>query len=757
MSLINFPILYIPDPDKGRPLFNGQIYVGEPNLDPTVIANQKQLSVIQQDGTKVSVNQPLILSAGGVPTYNGNSVRLDVTGNYSIKILSKLGAQVYYIENVFEGEPATFEGIISDISQAYEFETVADMKASLLVFPISKKIITKGYFISGDGGGAEYINSTPDSDLLDVDGFMHHTMSTGTTAAIQIGEKINVKQGGMVADAFSTSSAQSGANDWALNEEAILNTSYTDNSDAHQAIFDFALRIPVRSPEVYYPAGAYAVTRPCMIHHADGLKVNGAGKISSLLVAVGDMNPILNTFFLAEQIRKDTEFTDPTDPGIHYDTEPCIFMIAQGRRTGANYSGKWKKQTDNANWSLAFENIGGYGQHATRSPSFIFAPEFAQSKLDNIWVEGSHTMLKSNDMYRLHISQCELNACFIPIDHFSTISYAHAQEESTEHTSNATGTSVHINACGASNMQRGWKFVHIPYSTMTCTAIDNWSQTSPEGGAIVSYAYDFERCMGMVMNGCGAEDFSDDRSSGLLRVTGGDEGVLVINGGVLLHPGNPAGTTGSVNILDGLSITINSGHVAGASGFDVVRGEVFLQGTSSLGLYSFQNRTSYYPIADNMPTANSRFIPSIHGSGKSRFSLFRVVAGTQTVTAGTTNGYKVVLDTGDSVKGFATEELGAMQASLDTIKIPYKGVYFVSICISHNALITNEIRLIKENPEGVKTKMIKYVTDSASRGVGDKTFTITAPFGQGDLIYLEVPQLSTDGTVYTVTTSVNQI
>ena len=34
MSIINWDILYINDPLRGRPLFNGQIYVGEPDLDP---------------------------------------------------------------------------------------------------------------------------------------------------------------------------------------------------------------------------------------------------------------------------------------------------------------------------------------------------------------------------------------------------------------------------------------------------------------------------------------------------------------------------------------------------------------------------------------------------------------------------------------------------------------------------------------------------------------------------------------------------
>ena len=161
MSLINFPILYIPDPGKGRPLFNGQIYVGQPDLDPTVVINQKQLNVIEENGTVVPVAQPFVLSAGGVPVYNGKPVRLDVDGNYSIKILSKLGAQVYYIENVFEGQPVTEALLINDLSQAYDFTTVAAYKASAIAFPAGKRIYLadrKADFvvISGTGTANNY-------------------------------------------------------------------------------------------------------------------------------------------------------------------------------------------------------------------------------------------------------------------------------------------------------------------------------------------------------------------------------------------------------------------------------------------------------------------------------------------------------------------------------------------------------------------------------------------------------------------------
>ena len=102
MSTVKFPVAYIPDPDKGRPLFNGQVYVGISDLDPQITENQKQVYFIEENGDLVAAKQPIILSAGGVPIYNGSPITLDVDGSYSLKVLDKHGAQIYYIANTEE-------------------------------------------------------------------------------------------------------------------------------------------------------------------------------------------------------------------------------------------------------------------------------------------------------------------------------------------------------------------------------------------------------------------------------------------------------------------------------------------------------------------------------------------------------------------------------------------------------------------------------------------------------------------------------
>ena len=97
LNIVELSPGYYPNTSKGRPLALAYIYVGVPDLDPTVVANQKTLSVQQEDGTIVAVTQPIRTNAGGVPTYLGESVVLLVEGDYSLAVLDSSSVQIYYV------------------------------------------------------------------------------------------------------------------------------------------------------------------------------------------------------------------------------------------------------------------------------------------------------------------------------------------------------------------------------------------------------------------------------------------------------------------------------------------------------------------------------------------------------------------------------------------------------------------------------------------------------------------------------------
>lgn len=104
MNPIRLNPTYFPDPTAGRPISSGYIYVGEVDTDPEIVANQKTITVLQEDGTYVAVSQPIQTGAGGVPIYGGSYVSMFVDGNYSLKVLDSNGVQKYYIPHSIEME-----------------------------------------------------------------------------------------------------------------------------------------------------------------------------------------------------------------------------------------------------------------------------------------------------------------------------------------------------------------------------------------------------------------------------------------------------------------------------------------------------------------------------------------------------------------------------------------------------------------------------------------------------------------------------
>ncbi len=143
-SIVKMSIDYFADPTKGRPVANGNIYVGIVDLDPEIPANQKQISVIQEDGTTVEVSQPLSLSAGGIPVYNGSPVTIVVVdGNYSLKVNDKHGAQVYYIPT---------SSAIGDVEVVAVLETIQELRDYSTQTSVGAFYVL-GYSVKGDGGG----------------------------------------------------------------------------------------------------------------------------------------------------------------------------------------------------------------------------------------------------------------------------------------------------------------------------------------------------------------------------------------------------------------------------------------------------------------------------------------------------------------------------------------------------------------------------------------------------------------------------
>ena len=140
--------MYVPSPDKGKPLDGFQAYYGIVGRDPEVEENRKIPYALQEDGTAVPLDQPVIGSTGGVPTYGGSPVGIAVNGSYSLKILDKNGAQVYYMPHVEALNLQGFSGVIAEESQT--------VGAGLTLTFDKIETTTAGFYKSVDSLGTKF-------------------------------------------------------------------------------------------------------------------------------------------------------------------------------------------------------------------------------------------------------------------------------------------------------------------------------------------------------------------------------------------------------------------------------------------------------------------------------------------------------------------------------------------------------------------------------------------------------------------------
>ena len=96
------PYTYIGDPTRGRPLFNGFVYFGMVDRDPTNPADQIEAQVICEcGGQPVNISQPIRTGPGGVALYQGSPAQIHIQeAEYSLTIQNQNGELVYHSPRV---------------------------------------------------------------------------------------------------------------------------------------------------------------------------------------------------------------------------------------------------------------------------------------------------------------------------------------------------------------------------------------------------------------------------------------------------------------------------------------------------------------------------------------------------------------------------------------------------------------------------------------------------------------------------------
>lgn len=92
-------------PNVFKAVFNGYIYIGLIDSDPTIPANQIQVYLENENGSHVEVPQPLRTNAGGFLVYNGQVSKFVTVKGFSMTVQDSNGAQLFYYPNILKYDP----------------------------------------------------------------------------------------------------------------------------------------------------------------------------------------------------------------------------------------------------------------------------------------------------------------------------------------------------------------------------------------------------------------------------------------------------------------------------------------------------------------------------------------------------------------------------------------------------------------------------------------------------------------------------
>lgn len=97
-----------------KAVFDGKIYIGAIDTDPTIPANQIPVYISNEDGSYVQIAQPLRTNAAGKIVYNGQLVKIVTVQGHSMAVYNSYDSLVDYIPDVLKYDPDQFEQRLAD-------------------------------------------------------------------------------------------------------------------------------------------------------------------------------------------------------------------------------------------------------------------------------------------------------------------------------------------------------------------------------------------------------------------------------------------------------------------------------------------------------------------------------------------------------------------------------------------------------------------------------------------------------------------
>lgn len=544
--VVSMPSQLFTMPREFKSVFNGKIYIGKIDTDPTIQANQIQVYLENEDGSHIPMPQPIRTNSGGYPVYNGKVSKFVTVEGHSMLIQDANGVQLFYFPNVLKYDPdqlrqelassigaslvgygdttvnlaldslnqsnqelhsATGFNLVGRFLNLSELRSSPPSSAGLIVFVASSysTVVTQKHI----GGG--FFESFDNTSALPDDGGIIVKPTTGNFAW----RRIN----------FSTYDMQF----W-----GVIADGSTDNAEAITRAMNYARTNHII---VEAPVGSIHTSEMVPIYsncgiRGQGIKAEGTVFYKTTNNAFPYKNgstTIISVDALVGFVPDKYDLADPSMESfcVHGRLEACMF-----RRLG-----------------ITPDNV------ASIRPQYgLFLNKVGAGVIKQVSLEGGYFGVSWNNCFSTVMEM-------VSSTQFAGFGFAgFSGSDVRGGVTYMTGTSIDMRLCQCQGYQFGFDISRLQYSTMTnCTA----ENITPMSGETVCYAFQFIDPYGIVMNTCATEFVKGGQIRVLPAADPSFTRTLVVNGYLPIDQQNPVATTPIYYVDSGGAGTVRVTFIGG--------------------------------------------------------------------------------------------------------------------------------------------------------------------------------------------------
>jgi len=311
LNVVKLSPEYFPNTSKGKALSSADIYVGKPDLDPEIVANQKTLSVQQEDGTIVAVTQPISTGAGGVPLYLGSPVTLLVEGDYSLKVLDSSGSQIYYIPSTaYEQYLVSGNYYYPDYSEADQGVVGGGNSVTDILTEVGAVTNATIYFSHNSGAATTTYTFTTNTTITgNFNVIVEEGVILDGAGTLTLPKSFNPRQYQVFGSSITIVGLTYGIPQWwgALGDDT--------NDDTAEIQAAIVATLSTTGGRLYFPDGTYKITSALTFVQYDGFVIQGQSQGGTFIKQYTSDTPIF------QFTKENTHTFEISDIYFKYDTQ----------------------------------------------------------------------------------------------------------------------------------------------------------------------------------------------------------------------------------------------------------------------------------------------------------------------------------------------------------------------------------------------------------------------------------------------------